>query len=635
MTASPPAISWTFNPLRPGDKTREAVQGEFFATTAIRTEAEALVREAIQNSLDAGQGGAVHVRIHVSGKKGALPAARAGAWLRGAWRHFAAEGNGLCDAPAQIDPCPFLVIEDFGTSGLEGDPEVHFVPEGAENPFYHFFRAEGRSGKTAAERGRWGIGKFVFPRSSRLRCFFGLSVRGSDGAPALMGEAILRSHKLLDTPYHPDGWYGVRRESGIILPASDPNLLKRFREDFALQRQNEPGLSIVVPYCSPEMDRSKIIEALLRSYFYPILSRDLSVEVSDPSSVLVLDDQSLPRVVDLFANLKEELGATVSLARSATEGLVPVVFPAPPPNRAAKWSDDLAPSGAPADLRATLSAGEPAAVRPQVTVRRRSGGADLAKFDVFLSRDEAATARPIFIREGIIISDVRAPRCRGYRALVVINEGPLGDLLGDAENPSHTQWQTDSSHFKNRYIYGPAVLRFVSESVANLLRIIHGEGQEEDVTALLDIFSLPVPQDEGGIVRKKRRSPRPGQDEATPPEVPPIPRPPRRYRVQRSGGGFRVHKGDAEAELPAVLDIRVAYDRRRGSSLKNYSKGDFRLDRNPIVMEPPPHGIEVLERAENRLVVRILDDDFHLTVTGFDERRDLYVDVRPRGSFDG
>src|SRR6266481_1159879 len=46
-------MKWHFRPYAPGEKTRDPIQGEFFATDAIRNPAEALIREGIQNSLDA------------------------------------------------------------------------------------------------------------------------------------------------------------------------------------------------------------------------------------------------------------------------------------------------------------------------------------------------------------------------------------------------------------------------------------------------------------------------------------------------------------------------------------------------------------------------------------------------------
>jgi len=65
---------WYFNQPKPGDKNREPVLGQFFATDAITNPAEALVREGIQNSLDAGSHSLVRISIYASGQEGALSA---------------------------------------------------------------------------------------------------------------------------------------------------------------------------------------------------------------------------------------------------------------------------------------------------------------------------------------------------------------------------------------------------------------------------------------------------------------------------------------------------------------------------------------------------------------------------------
>jgi len=59
---------WHFEEKSPSSKERNPIQGEFFATEAIDKPGEALVREGIQNSLDARHGDRkVMVRIRVSG----------------------------------------------------------------------------------------------------------------------------------------------------------------------------------------------------------------------------------------------------------------------------------------------------------------------------------------------------------------------------------------------------------------------------------------------------------------------------------------------------------------------------------------------------------------------------------------
>ncbi len=189
---------WYFKPKMPGDTIREPIHGEFFAAEAISDPGRALVREAIQNSLDAcADGKKVLVRICLSGPDSQARRSDISPYFVGAWEHLQVADNGLRpeDIPSATDRCPFLVFEDFGTTGLQGDPAEAFKPKTErKNNFYHFFRAEGQSDKDASDRGSWGVGKQVFVRASRINTMFGLTVRAEDRRRLLMGRAILKSH---------------------------------------------------------------------------------------------------------------------------------------------------------------------------------------------------------------------------------------------------------------------------------------------------------------------------------------------------------------------------------------------------------------------------------------------------------
>ncbi len=221
------SAQWIFRELRRGDKDRQPTQGEFFATDAIRSVAEALVRESIQNSLDAGlkaPGEPVLVSFHL----GTATTKAARRYFEDGWKHFSAEGNGLDDVPKQEDACPFLTVEDFGTTGLVGDVSQWRHQPAVKNPFYYFFRTEGRSGKGEEDRGRWGIGKYVFPRSSRINAFLALTVRSDDKQRLLMGQAVLKSHVVGKNYFTPDGDYGQDGQDGFVLPDDDSGLLDQF-----------------------------------------------------------------------------------------------------------------------------------------------------------------------------------------------------------------------------------------------------------------------------------------------------------------------------------------------------------------------------------------------------------------------
>ena len=98
-------------------------------------------------------------------------------------------------------------------------------------------------------------------------------------------------------------------------------------------------------------------------------------------------------------------------------------------------------------------------------------------FDVFMIR-EGQTGVIVSYARGLIIPDVKAPRSRGLTSLVIALDRPLASFLGDSENPSHTQWQHDGSHFKGKYKSGHSDLKFVSDSVRHIYRLLTASENE-------------------------------------------------------------------------------------------------------------------------------------------------------------
>ena len=631
-------MKWHFRRYAAGEKTRDPIQGEFFATEAIRNPAEALIREGIQNSLDAqlkDDGGepleALRVRLFLATGKHALPAKRASRWFEGAWSHFEAPGNGLREAPGKNDACSFLVYEDFNTTGLEGDVKQQF-DKGVRNPFFYFFRAEGRSAKSELDRGRWGVGKYVFPRSSRISSIFGLTVRATDKAMLLMGTSVLKSHVAEDIHFTPDGYFGEpHKGSDFILPLSDSKILTQFTADFRITRTEESGLSIVVPWLDEEFTQEQLIEAVVRDYFYPILAGALVVVVETPDTKMEINDATLEEVVlGLEGDLSEELIDLVDLGEWASSRKPQEIVKLTPANpERPEWVDGLIPPDQLKPLRRRFERGERIAVRASLTSRQKGSTREKREetyFDIFLKQSGNESGRPVFVREGIIISDIRGSgtRARGVRSMVIVEHKPLATLLGDSENPAHTQWQKDSSNFKGKYIYGGSCIEFVTKSVASLVRFLSGDEDEEDPSLLLDFFSLPatdVEEQETKRKRKRRRGEDSDEDNiVVEPRL-------KRFRVQKVPGGFTVVRGDVGTKPPAMLDVRVAYDLRRGNPLSKYHPADFRLGKGDIRIEDH-EGMKIVNQEENRLLVEIHKPEFKLTVAGFDQNRDLFVNVR-------
>jgi hypothetical protein len=635
---------WRFYTQSPTDPIHNPISAEFFSTEAVGNVAEALIREGIQNTLDArikkadGSRQPARVRIFVSDTAGALPPRQSRKWFDSLWPHVMAQGNGLRNQPGKDEPCPFLVYEDFGTVGLTGNVQEHLVVEHKTNHFLNFFRAEGHSDKGEKDRGSWGVGKTVFPRASRIGSFFGFTVRSDDNKQLLLGRSILKYHRIGGQSCKSDGYFGVRRDDDFMLPCGDPAILAEFRSDFQISRQSETGLSIVVPWYDLDGDdglsRDKIVAAVLRGFFYPILMGFLAVTVVSPDDEIMLDNSSIMGSLEsVGGKLAAELLPRLELAEWAQTRIAGEFHTliAPSSEEAQNWSAELVPPDVVEYIRDSLARRQRVALRVPMFVRPRNASPTPTFFNVFLEHSEEDGERPVFIRDELIISDVKCPRVSQVRSLVIVEDRSLSTLLRDAETPAHTQWNQDTSNFKNKYTFGPGAIKFVQFSITRLLQIINQAEQKPDPSITVDFFSIPASPEDDDAVPAQRRRPAP-KDGAGPAEFPRFPVQPRfrRFRIDRMRGGFSIKPGDADAPLPPYIDIQVAYDVRRGNPLTKYHFADFDLSKAPIHCDRHNGALEINFSDTNRMLVAVREREFQLDVTGFDTNRELYVRAETR-----
>jgi hypothetical protein len=631
--SSPPA--WRFRRMQPGEMNIDPIEGEFFSTEALGSLADALVREAIQNSLDArAPGMQVRVRITFPPPAALLEGERRDRYLAGLWPHLAADRSGLAELPSPESPVGYVLIEDFGTRGLQGNPaqteDEALDAGGARNDFYYFWRNVGRSRKSASELGRWGLGKTVFPAASRLNAFFAVTVRRDDGRALLMGQAVLRIHRLDGARYYPYGYFG-RFEGDLALPIEDAGLLAQFCRDFGIERGiergTEPGLSVVIPHPEPDLTAGELLPSVVRHYFVPILAGDLVVEVVHDARSEVLDAATLGRFLGRVGWAEAPtLQRLVELAQWGL-ALPPERYarlPEPSPAVAPRWAADDAIEKALAPLREAFNRGDPVAVRVPVWVKPAAGEPVCAAFDVYLERDDAlAGGEEHFVRDGITVAGVRSGVQSGVRAIVSVRDRALSGLLGDSENPAHTEWQERSPRFKERYRHGPFTLRYVKGAPREIVRILTRPVAGRDFALLRHLFSLDVPTEEAVKQREPRGPQRAGTDGTG--DAPPVEAAGRDrfFELQKLAGGFRVAGSGNGTRPPRFAAVLAAYEVRRGNPFALYQTLDFEMDRAPIVAEAA--GAAILRQERNAIVLRIDDPAFQLVVKGFDPRRDVRV----------
>lgn len=139
------APKWSFRVMQRGELNVDPILSEFFSVDAIGGLTEALVRECIQNSLDAGQPDkTVRIRFWLSGQENAVSPKSAHPYSADLRLHLEAKGSGLRSVPDPTEDFSFLVVEDFETRGLRGSPLQEKDEAGGKNDFYYFWRNVGR-----------------------------------------------------------------------------------------------------------------------------------------------------------------------------------------------------------------------------------------------------------------------------------------------------------------------------------------------------------------------------------------------------------------------------------------------------------------------------------------------------------
>jgi hypothetical protein len=636
---------WRFKPKTKDDMGVDPFQDEFFKTGYVGGFSHALLRETIQNSLDAKAAGNGSVRIDISIFRNIRFAGdeRYPFFFRDLDAHLKAPNNGISDKPAPDAPLDFLVIEDFNTTGLEGDPDRADIPEEGttgEN-FFYFWRNYGRSGKSGKERGRWGLGKTVFSAVSKINTFFGLTIRESDHRSLLMGQSVLKIHNVDNRPYMPYGGFGRFRDSQgeqfFPIPIEDKLSTEKFTHAFHLKRTDEPGLSIVVPYPYQDITAVSLKSGMIKQFFYPIMAGALSVTIHENDSCIPLNRESILTQITNGALLTSEFNGEAedvnllklfNFAKLAIEMESEEYIVLKEPENLAvapSWDDSLFSDVSLHELRKKFDLGFVIGFRIPVKVERKNHKTRLSWFKAFVQRDgKLHNAENYFIREGITISGISSFKDKGIRGMVVIDEGDLTTLIGDAENPAHTEWQKDSSKFRERYIHGPSTLAFVKASLREIIRRLMKPAEGVDKELLGDIFYVDVPE-----IKPPEEKPRKTPDKEKKGEKPgtvPVVEVESRTKpvfVSKISGGVRIYHNPNSSKKISSVEVKFAYAVRKGNAILKYRVPDFDLGKKPI--EIGGTGYTLTFASENTLRFDVSDQSFDLSVSGFDEQRDLTV----------
>jgi len=633
---------WVFAKLDPAAVRRDPRESQLFRDDQAGENeyagTDALVREILQNALDASaKSGPVRVRLALHRESdGPAPHRRANYFQR---LQPPLEVHDVpCDAAGlpQI-PGGFLVVEDFGTRGLDGDPLLCKDPpknSAAREDFFWFWRNIGLSGKTGDDLGRWGLGKTVFRAASRVGCMFGLTIRRSDQRCLLMGQAVLHIHSIEDQQYMPEGFWCDGEDSvGVPRPVESPAELEFFRREWKLTRTTEPGLSVVVPCVAEQLTGIRILQAVCVHFFLPLMRGQLQVDVfADDlgSGTATLNTHTIEHWCrstkwDGQKRVKRHAPPPITFVRQClNQANCQATTQLLGENKVPELNPDSFESADLQTLRTAFNANQLLHVRVRLGLHPLHRSFEEGVLNVFLQRSDAEQRLDTYYtREGMTITKLNSKAgLRGIQALVVVDHGPLAQLLGDSENPAHEDWHASAERPKKFWKVGwSGRVKFCRTIVDQLVELLAVPAKQADFDLLSDFFSIPR-------THAAQRAGTPERRSTTPPRLADLPPKLRWFRLDGRRGGFRIVPTSHEPMPPeAELKVSVAYDVLSGNPLKKWSSFDFDFKRRPSLIRFSGQQVEVKSHSGNELLLKCSGPDFYFAAEGFDLHVDLYVRI--------
>lgn len=565
--------SWSFNKEDLSDVEVEITQRDQFNNEYVGLN-DALVREVVQNSLDA-LSGDKPVKVSFSIQNLAENKDDAVRLLQNNIKPLIPHLEACKIPKPNVGAIRVLTIEDYNTKGLTGSIDQR---NRGEN-FTNFWRAVGKSKKEGRQGGRWGLGKLVFSSSSQIRTFFGVTLRDGDSQPSAMGQISLEHHDIDGTSYKPHGfWHDGRTKERIQKPTSNVNDLDFLKTISSRSVREKNGLSIIIPYLNDNVNENDIVGSVLKNFFFPIMANRLTVEVGKSDNV-VINASTFSQTVKDF-NLKRDqfpLSFFTEVCQSLEEKHTLHVSK---PLTSNGFSVENLSTEQINELKRTFREGNLVHIKIPVILTHKTDGKKYGSYHLFIRQSENEVSCNFFARGPILLTaESIKVSSRVHSGIIAEYDDPVSEFLGDAETPSHAKLDYKADKLVSRWgKQSSSIVSAIRKSLVVLFRIISEQEQITDSDVLSRFFSL----NEGRNRKKgKKQKQFPPEERNVDESKNSRPTSPVGFVIARNPEGFLlVSTKDAERwdwSKTKKIRISIAYAMVSGNPFRSYNRHDFDL----------------------------------------------------------
>ncbi len=628
---------WQFRPLNPNDNSGISTVEDNFANED-RSNVEILVRETLQNPLDARTGNElVEVRYDlVTLRRGSsffLDTLFSDACLN----HFVAGGLMSTDElPEVVD---FLIVEDFGTSGLEGSYDDSGADGESQNWNAFWFR-EGEGAKPTRSNGGAGQGKITLYAASKIRSVLALTHRISDNQQMVFGCCRFRKNYKLDGSNErwakEARWSSTNNPNDLAMPILEAKIIDAMKEELGLARSNRAGTSFIVPM-PLGIALKDLKRAALNEFFFPIKRGRLKVIVGDS----IIDKNS---VASLAAELGDAGRYPLEYRQFLEQAITHHIEKKPTAEAKLKWTKNSSIAADAFDeneldiLKRNFERGEIISVDFPIKIRKKNSEVKSGKFRVVLSEyPDGEQSQELFIRQDLGIDGEKrlkgARRIQPVLSLTFIDDIELSSFLVAAEEPTHRTWNAKRPKVISLYDGTATLMNSVRNAAVRLVEFLTPSGVRNS-TALSLYFSDPQSLNvkQRGAHGAEKDSPN-----AEKKDIEEIPRvKPKPFIFQTLKDGFLIKTVPsvmAIKRLPLYCEISTAYATTLGDPFKQWDAAEYWLN-NDKEFTIEEVGISSLVRDGNIVRFNFIDENSSFKISGFDPNRKVEVQINYRETAD-
>ena len=410
MATSELDCRWHFAPTAGGqDQGPNEAMSELFKKDPF----ESLVRESIQNSLDAVQDKQQPVHVVFKWKR------LIGSNLPGLFSlrdHLQACVDFWDNSSARekFDPMIryidqnsiggvyYLEVSDSNTSGMD------YKPNDRACPFYSFVRSAGNSSKAMTSAGgSYGFGKAAYFNVSRIRTVL-VSTQTPEGKNFFEGVSSICTHEIDGQKRSHVGYY----DNNDGQPISDiERIPKRFRRE-------TPGTSVCIVGVEHNDGYDDVVRAVLLHFWLSVLEGKLTVTIRRSTDNQLFNEDN-----------------TLEINKDSLDGLIETIFP-----------DSQDKKRGHANPRPYYEAVKLANTDKFHIVKKETLN-HLGKVRFYIKRDKQASDRISYMRSPRMLV-FNKPNTTGYGfyGVFICDDERGNEILRHTENPSHSEWDWKNCH---------------------------------------------------------------------------------------------------------------------------------------------------------------------------------------------